>query len=62
MKKLAIAVEGMECPLCATAMENKLRRVAGVRNVRVDYRGGRATLEYDERVISPEDFAETGDF
>lgn len=41
------AVEGMDCPACATAIEKKLKDLDGVQSAIVSYEQKRATVEFD---------------
>lgn len=56
MKKheLKLMVEGIECPGCATDMENVLVRVDGILKVNVNYAEGSTTVEYDPSLINEE--------
>jgi mercuric reductase len=45
-----LTVGGMTCLDCAKRIEGALKRVEGVRDARIDYRGGRATVELEREV------------
>jgi mercuric reductase len=45
-----LTVAGMTCLDCAKRIEGALKRVEGVRDARIDYRGGRATVELEREV------------
>ena len=55
--KAAYLVSGLHCPPCATTVEESLRKVNGVKSVRVDLPGKYATVEFDETVISAQEVA-----
>lgn len=52
--RLDLKVQGMTCLDCARRIEAALKRVQGVHDARVDYRGGRATVELTSQVSEPE--------
>ena len=47
LERLNLAIEGMDCPSCAVAIEKKLKAVPGVREAKVLYAQGRAEIDYD---------------
>ncbi len=51
---VTLAVEGMDCPACATAIENRLSGLSGVKKARVSYEQKRAEVEFDQSVVSVE--------
>ncbi len=46
-----IAIEGMDCIICAAGPQNKLRTIHGVSKVEVSYQDKRATVEFDPAII-----------
>lgn len=46
-------VEGMDCAACATAVENKLKAVAGVRKAAVSFEHKKAEIDYDPHSATP---------
>jgi len=52
LTRVTLAVEGMDCPACATAIENRLSGLAGVKKARVSYEEKRAEVEFDQSVVS----------
>ena len=42
-----LRIEGLVCSLCATSVEGRLRKVAGVRTARVDLERGEAAVAFD---------------
>jgi len=59
MKKITIPVTGMDCASCAMNIERRLRKLEGVKIANVNYASGRASVEYDEKKVLPENFKET---
>lgn len=41
-----LSVGGMDCSSCAESVNNALRSLEGVQDVRVDVMGGKVTIEY----------------
>lgn len=50
--QVSIAVEGMTCGSCAKSVEQKLRRLGGVRSAHVSYEKSRAELEFDPKRVT----------
>ncbi|MGD0499576.1 MAG: heavy metal-associated domain-containing protein [Bryobacteraceae bacterium] len=50
-------VRGMTCGNCARGVERKLASTPGVVKATVDLTGGRAAVEYEAGVASPESLA-----
>lgn len=50
-------VAGLHCAPCATTVEGSLKKVKGVRSVRVDFPSKSATIEFDEAAISAQEVA-----
>ncbi len=48
MAKVEIAVGGMSCGMCQSAVQEALSGVDGVAEAAVDLEGGRATVIFDE--------------
>jgi copper chaperone len=57
MATATLKIEGMTCQHCVKAVTGALEGQAGVRRAAVDLAGGRATVEYDEGQVSPEQLA-----
>ena len=53
-----IAIEGMDCVMCAAGLQNELRSLPGVSRAEVRYQAGTATIEYDPKLVGPERFSE----
>lgn len=57
-KTASLSIEGMDCPGCATAIQNKLVAVRGVRRARVSFERRAAEIEYDPGVVSVDQLEE----
>lgn len=55
---VTLNVSGMDCKACATGVEGSLANIKGVRKARVDFQSGKATVEYDSRIVKPTAFVE----
>ncbi len=53
---VVLSVQGMDCPVCAAALEKSLSQIAGVRYARVNFQEKRASLDYDPRVVDASRF------
>ncbi|MGE0533466.1 MAG: heavy-metal-associated domain-containing protein [Pirellulales bacterium] len=51
------SLDGLHCPPCASTVERSLKRAAGVRSARVDYRTKSAQIEFDESKLSAQKLA-----
>lgn len=49
-----LKIAGMSCGSCTSKVTNALQAVTGVSQVNVSLAAGDATVEYDERLASPE--------
>ena len=49
-----LKVTGMTCGGCTSNVTNALKAIAGVGNVNVSLAAGEATVQYDERLTSPD--------
>jgi copper chaperone len=49
-----LKVTGMTCGGCVTTVTRALKGMGGVGDVKVSLPGGDATVQYDERLTSPE--------
>jgi len=54
LQHASIAIEGMDCAACATAIENKLKAVPGVREAKVSFEQGTAEVDYETGAASVE--------
>ncbi len=51
LERAVLAVEGMDCPACASTMEKKLKAIPGVSKASVWYKEGKAEVEYDRAAV-----------
>ena len=54
MQTQLLKVTGMTCGGCTTNVTHALKAIAGVGDVKVSLSAGEATVQYDERVTSPD--------
>lgn len=50
-------VQNLHCPLCATTLEDGLKKVAGIKTVSVNINMKSANINFDEKVISAQELA-----
>ena len=50
-------VTGLHCPPCAPTVEESLKKVKGVKSVKVDYQSKNAAIEFEESAISAQEIA-----
>jgi len=53
---LVLKIEGMDCPVCAEALQKRLRQIPGVNRADVSFRTKQAALDYDPRTADHGDF------
>ncbi|KAJ1715562.1 copper-transporting ATPase [Aspergillus flavus] len=53
-----LAIEGMTCGACTSAVEGGLKEVAGVKSVNVSLLSERAVVEHDASTVTPDQLAE----
>ena len=58
IRTLDLTVHGMTCGNCARSVERKLAGTRGVSKAAVDLSGGKATVEYDGEMVTPEALAD----
>lgn len=58
MLKKTINVEGMSCSHCEKAVKDALNGLNGVKNVEVELKSKKVTVEYDEAKVSMENIKE----
>lgn len=49
--QLVLKIGGMDCPVCAEALQNGFRQIPGVRQSQVSFQDKQATIEYDPRRV-----------
>ena len=54
MQTELLKVTGMTCGGCISTITHALKAISGVRDVDVSLSAGEATVEFDERLTSPE--------
>lgn len=54
MQTELLKVTGMTCDSCTTKVTNALKAVSGVSDVKVSLSAGEATVQFDEKLSSPE--------
>jgi copper ion binding protein len=55
MKTETFKVSGMMCSHCEKNVENAVKAIAGVKDVKADRAAGNITVEYDTATVSPAD-------
>lgn len=55
IKKVQLHIEGMTCINCQNKIENKLRKTAGIKSIKVSYVDGIADIVYDNDIITLKD-------
>lgn len=61
MNKKVFAINGMKCEHCEANVENTVKALAGVENVKANRMDCTLTIEYDEDKISPSQLKEAVD-
>ena len=54
-----LKIDGMTCTSCEMRIENRLKKLEGIREVKVSYVNGTAKIAYDPRIISRDKIIET---
>jgi copper chaperone len=57
MARTTLKVDGMTCQHCVRAVAGALENQDGVKRADVDLQAGRATVEYDEALVTPRELA-----
>jgi len=47
--KVIAKVDGLSCPFCAYGIEKKIKKIEGVKDIRVDIKNGTVTVIYKDR-------------
>jgi len=53
-----LSISGMDCNACAASIEVLLANIQGVRKAHVDFQSGKASVEYDDRMVMPSVFVD----
>jgi copper chaperone CopZ len=56
-KQATMKVTGMHCSGCSASVEKALKGLKGISAVKVDLKGGKATVDYDPDVVNEKDMA-----
>ncbi len=56
IEKKVLGIKGMACPSCKLKIENALGKVDGVKQVTVSLTASTATVDYDPRKVTPDQF------
>jgi copper chaperone CopZ len=56
-KQTTLKVNGMHCEGCSSSVEKALKGVKGISAVKVDLKGGKATVDFDPEVVNEKDMA-----
>lgn len=51
MKNEIIKVDGMKCHHCEASVENEIKQLAGVANVKANHVEGNVNVEYDDNIL-----------
>ncbi len=54
--QVVLTIQGMDCTACAALIEKNLTRIQGVHSAKVSFERKVATINYDTRVVTPENF------
>ncbi len=53
-KTVQLSIKGMDCAGCAQTIERSLKRIDGVRDVRIDWQKGDGEVEFDPDLTDEE--------
>jgi copper chaperone CopZ len=51
-KQTTIKVTGMHCAGCSSSVEKALKGIKGISAVKVDLKGGKATVDFDPEIVN----------
>ena len=51
-KIVTLEVKGLSCPICAGSLEKQIKKISGVRSVKIHLSKGRVTIVTDESVLN----------
>jgi len=57
-KTLTLNIKDISCALCASRIENAIKKVDGVQKCTVDNKAGKGTVEYTEGKATPDQIVE----
>ncbi len=55
MKKITLSIDGMTCSACSNGLEKYLNKQNGISRAEVNLIMNSALIEYDEKLVQPED-------
>jgi len=56
IKKESFKIAGMSCAACAARIEKSFRKLEGVDRANVNFAVEKATVEYDDKLVDPQEF------
>jgi P-type Cu+ transporter len=56
-KQTTLKVTGMHCAGCSSSVEKALKDIKGISAVKVDLKGGKATVDYDSELVNEKEMA-----
>jgi mercuric ion binding protein len=59
MQTLKLDIKGMDCPTCPLTVKVALKKVAGVTEVKVDYKSRTAEVTFDDEKATPQQLAKS---
>jgi copper ion binding protein len=57
--KATYTISGLHCPPCTKTVESSLKKLKGVKSIKVDWSTKSAKVEFDENVVSAQQLAKT---
>jgi len=55
MTKKEFNITGMDCNGCANTITNSVSKLEGIKKIEVDYKTGKARIEYDKKKINTDE-------
>jgi len=59
MEKVTLNVQGMSCGHCVKAVEGSVGSLKGISSVKVDLKGAKVDIEFNEKEVSVDQMKET---
>ena len=59
MEKVTLNVQGMSCGHCVKAVEGSVGALKGISSVKVDLKGAKVDIEFNEKEVSVDQMKET---
>jgi mercuric ion transport protein len=57
--RAVLTIQGMDCTACAALIEKNLTQIQGVRTAKVSFERKEATINYDPREVTPQNFVKS---